>query len=110
MQRWYELTPAERSDEQTREAQEAHYKTLLSTRQGKEVVCDMQRRIAEFRIDVHGNHNLAMALVWLEEFMIDTLAMCGVPDPYKILEAKQRTARSKPHEKTEPFVPEDHSE
>ena len=110
MAEWYETPPEQRTDEQRQRAQQAYYIALLSTREGKEVVCDMKRRVSELIEGSANDSNCAVAQLWLEGFIMDTITMCGVDDTMQITEAQARIAKSYIHKEKESDVLEDYSE
>lgn len=105
--RWYEITEDRRSDEQKHEAQVAYCEFLSSH---PEVWCDFKRRVAE-RIDGCAfESELAVAQIWLESFLADTLTLAGVQGEMDILTALLPVAKSyKPESKEEALI-EDHEE
>lgn len=107
---WYETPPEQRTDEQRQRAQQAYYLALLSTREGKEVVCDMGCRISQLIEGSANDPNCAIAQLWLEAFIKDTLTMCGVDNPMQITEAQARIAKNYIHKKKEKNTPEDYLE
>jgi hypothetical protein len=112
MLQWYEIPPAQRTDEQNRQCQQAYRIALLSTPDGKQVVCDMKRRIAETIVTDCNNVNFGVTAIHLEAFFETTLRLCGVNDPMRIVEAQSEIARSYVHKNPaeNTYVPEDHSE
>lgn len=110
MAEWYETPPAQRTDEQRQRGQQAYYMVLLSTREGKEVICDMGRRVSELIEGSANDSNCAVAQLWLEAFIKDTLTMCGVDNPMQITEAQARIAKSYIHKEKESDVLENYSE
>ena len=110
MAEWYETPPEQRTDEQRQRAQQAYYMALLSTREGKEVVCDMGWRISQLIEGAANDPNCAIAQLWLEAFMKDTLTLCGVDNPMQLVVAKSDIARSHIHKEKETDVPENYSE
>ena len=101
MPEWYETPPEKRTDEQNRRAQQAYYMALLSTREGKEVVCDMGWRVSRLIEGSAHDPNLAVAQIWLETFMKDTMTMCGVDNPMQLIVAKSNIAKSHIHKAKE---------
>ncbi len=112
MPEWYETPPEQRTNEQTRRAQQAYYLALLSTREGKEVVCDMKMRVAELVEGAANDIHCAVAQIWIEAFLKDTLILCGVSnyDPIRIVETEAEIAKSYIHKKEEPDSPEGFAE
>jgi hypothetical protein len=110
MPEWYETPPEKRTDEQRQRAQQAYYMALLSTREGKEVVCDMKRRVSDLIEGSANDIHCAVAQLWLEGFIMDTITMCGVDNPMQITEAQARIAKSYIHKEKEKNLPENYSE
>ena len=108
MAEWYEIPPEHRTDEQHQRAQQAYYMALLSTREGKEVVCDMKMRVAELVEGAANDIHCAVAQIWIESFLKDTLILCGVSnyDPILLVEREAEIARSYIHKEKEPDLPE----
>lgn len=110
MPNWYEIPPEQRTDEQRQRAQQAYYMALLSTHEGREVVCDMKRRVSDLIEGSANDNNCAVAQLWLERFLKDTLSMCGVDNPMHIVEAQARIARDYIHVEEKSDVPENYAE
>ena len=112
MPEWYETPPEKRTDEQRQRAQQAYYLALLSTREGKEVVCDMKMRVAELVEGAANDTTCAVAQLWIEAFLKDTLILCGVAnyDPILLVEREAEIARSYIHKEKETDVPENYAE
>ncbi len=110
MPEWYEIPPEQRTDEQRQRCQQAYYIALLSTREGKEVFCDMKRRVSELIEGSATDPNCAVAQLWLEGFIKDTITMCGADDTMQVTEAQARIAKSYIHRKKEKNTLEDYSE
>lgn len=110
MAEWYETPPEQRTDEQRQRAQQAYYRSLLSSRDGKEVICDMKRRVSELIEGSANNNNCAIAQLWLEGFLKDTLTLCGLDNMMEITKAQARIARSYVHKEEEPDIPEGYAE
>jgi len=109
MPEWYETPPEQRTDEQARRCQQAYYHALLSTAEGREVICDMQRRIREEKLDRLKNNDSAAQLC-LEEYFEDTITLCGVNDTMQLVRAEARIAKSYIHKEEKPDIPEGYSE
>ncbi len=109
MAEWYETPPEQRTNEQRQRAQQAYYHVLLSTAEGREVICDMQRRIREEKLDRLKNNDSAAQLC-LEEYFEDTITLCGVDNTMQLAEAQAQIAKSYIHKEEKPDVPEDYSE
>jgi hypothetical protein len=109
---WYEIPPEKRTDEQAQRAQQAYYLALLSTREGREVICDMKMRVAELVEGAANDTNCAVAQLWLEAFLKDTLILCGVSnyDPIRIVETEAEIAKSYIHKEKEKNPFEDFAE
>ena len=112
MPEWYETPPEQRTDEQRQRAQQAYYMALLSTHEGKEVVCDFKMRVAELIEGSASDTNLAVAQIWIETFLKDTLILCGVSnyDPILLVEREAEIAKSYIHKEKKPDVSEDYAE
>ena len=110
MAEWYETPPEQRTDEQSQRAQQAYYMALLSTREGKEVICDMGWRISQLIDGAANDPNCAIAQLWLEAFIKDTFSMCGVDSPMQLVEAQARIAKSYIHREKEKNTLEDFAE
>ncbi len=106
MAEWYETPPEQRTDEQRQRAQQAYYMAILSTREGKEVVCDMKRRVSELIEGAANDTNCAVAQLWLHGFVADTITMCGVDNSMQIIETQARIAKSYIHKEEKPNLPE----
>lgn len=110
MPEWYETPPEQRTDEQKVLAQQAYYLTLLATTKGREVVCDMKRRVAE-KIETSAfDPNCAVAQIWLESFITDTLFKCGVDNPMELTNVQAKIAKSYIHKEKKSDVPEGYAE
>ncbi len=112
MAEWYETPPKHRTDEQRQRAQQAYYMALLSTHEGKEVVCDMKMRVAELVEGAASDTNCAVAQLWIEAFFKDTLILCGVSnyDPMRIVETEAEIAKSYIHKEEKSDSPEGYAE
>ena len=109
MAEWYETPPDQRNNEQKKEAQQAYYHVLLSTREGREVICDMQRRVREEKLNRLKNNDFAAQLC-LESYFEDTITLCGIDNTMQITEAQARIARSYIHKEEKPDKPEGYAE
>lgn len=107
---WYETPPEQRTDSQRQCAQQAYYLVLLSTREGREVVCDMGRRVSELIEGSANETNCAVAQLWLAGFIEDTLTLCGVDNTMQLVEAEARIAKNYIHRAKEKNTPENFSE
>ena len=107
---WYETDPSRRSPDQETQAREAYARVLLGSSEGREVMCDMDRRINHKIQDCENRPELAVAQIWLEAFLGNTYLLCGVDNPMLIMELRQQIARSYIEKKEEPHLPEDHLE
>ena len=107
---WYETPPEKRTDEQRQRAQQAYYIALLSTREGKEVVCDMKRRAGELIEGSAKDTNIAVIQLWVQGFVEDTITLCGVDNPMEIAKAQARIAKSYIHKEKEKNTLEGFSE
>jgi len=85
---------------------------LLSTREGKEVVCDMKMRVAELVESAANDIHCAIAQLYLEAFLKDTFILCGVAnyDPILLVEREAEIAKSHIHKEEEPDLPEGYAE
>lgn len=106
---WHQIPPEKRTHAEALEAQQAYFKTLLAEPSGREVYCDMLRRVAERIEGCAFEPELAVAQLWLEAFLKDSLRLAGVTDDMQIVTAMTPIAES-PNPKDERFVPEDHEE
>lgn len=100
MPQWYETPPEQRTNEQTRRCQQSYYHALLSTPEGREIFCDMQRRIRDEKSED------SAAQLCMERYYEDTLALCGVDNLMSIVEAEARIAKSYIHKEVKPDTPE----
>ena len=110
MAEWYETPPEQRTDEQRQRAQQAYYMALLSTREGREVVCDMKRRVSELIEGSASDTNCAVAQLWMDAFIKDMLTLCGSNNLMVVVEAEAKVAKSYIHREKKSDVPEDYAE
>lgn len=110
MTEWYEIPPEKRTDEQRQRAQQAYYLALLSTCEGREVVCDMKRRVSELIEGSASDTNCAVAQLWMDAFIKDILTLCGSDNLMVIVEAEAQVAKSYIHKEKEKNTFEDYAE
>jgi hypothetical protein len=111
MAEWYDKSPDDRTDDELRAAWECYYETLLGTAKGRQVLCDMERRVAEQIKGCAHNPALAVAQIWLEAFVKDSLTIAGAGEPIKRLEAMAKVARSHiPPARPKPKLPQGYIE
>jgi len=109
MANWYQIEAQKRSVEEQRLAQHAYCHTLLKTAEGREMLCDMHRRISKTKIQK--TNDLAMAQLWLESFFDETIQLCGVTDLMGVIERFEEVAEKyAPVPPAPPFRAEDHDE
>lgn len=109
MANWYEIEAHKRSVEEQKLAQHAYCGVLLNTREGRQMLCDMRRRISKTKIQ--NTNDLAMAQLWLEDFFDETIKLCGVTDLMGVIEKLEEVAAGyTPRPPEPPYVPEDHDE
>ena len=111
MAQWFEIEESKRTPEQVKQAQQAYYEGLLSSSLAQQMVCDMRRRVRE---PLHGSAhdpNLAVAQLWLEAFVEDSLTIAGVIDDARLVGAMAPIAHSwTPPKEQKPDVPRGYAE
>ena len=95
MELWYDIPFAARNYEQHKQAQQAYYSALMSTRQGREVLCDMHRRI-------HDDYDDPIVELALTKYYDDTVTLCGVVVAKEIVDAFARIAKNYVHPEPPP--------
>ena len=91
---WYEIKPEHRNPEQEKAARIAYYQSHLATPYGRQMFADMIRRARELDDLVKEDKGYALAVYLLDDFMRETMRMCGVTDVMQKIEADQRIARA----------------
>lgn len=92
-------------------AQHAYCGVLLKSVEGRQVLCDIRRRISKTEMKDIKTNDLAMAQLWLEDFFDETIKLCGVTDLMGVIEKLEKVAAGYTPRKPEPpYMPEDHDE
>jgi hypothetical protein len=116
VRKWYEIDDQQRTLSEKKEAWRAYHVQFLASRRGREVLCDMKRRIgrAVGKSQVLGNAkfdpHLAIAQLYLDDFIAETLELCGVTNDMRLLEASRDIGQGYEPVPEKPFIAEDHAE
>ncbi|MEE9365898.1 MAG: hypothetical protein V3W44_04340 [Dehalococcoidales bacterium] len=92
--KWFEIPHSDRSPEQVRQAQECYYQALLASPHGRQMVCDFRRRVRDSLKDGIKTPELAVAQLWLQLFLDETLELAGVTDDAELVDYMVPIARS----------------
>lgn len=111
MQGWFDIPFAQRTTEERNAARETYCAALLSSREGREVLADMIRRVADQQPIACQDPSVAVGYAWLRSFLDDTLILCGDVGEIELLNRRAALAENIPPERDPgPDLPEDHLE
>ena len=101
---WYEIAEDARTPAQSQQAWECYYNSLLADPHGRAMVCDFRRRVKNRIRGCAKTPELAVAQIWLEAFIDDSLTLAGVTDDASVILAMATLGRSwKPPKAKKPF-------